>query len=156
MTRRTIRIPVSVAFLLTALGGVGEPASPSPAPAGLAGTSWRLVRFQGGNDTVLTPPGQARYTIEFGPRGHVSLRIDCNRGKGSWKSAGPSQLEFGPIATTRAACAQTPLNDRLPRDLSSVRSYTLKDGHLFLALQADAGSYEFEPLGPAASPAARP
>jgi hypothetical protein len=27
-----------------------------------------------------------------------------------------------------------------------VRSYTIKDAHLFLALMADGGIYEFEPL----------
>ena len=33
------------------------------------------------------------------------------------------------------------------KDWEFVRSYTLKDGYLFLALMADGGIYEFEPLG---------
>jgi para-nitrobenzyl esterase len=33
---------------------------------------------------------------------------------------------------------------------SSARiAYVMKDGHLFLALMADGGIYEFEPIGPA-------
>jgi heat shock protein HslJ len=45
------------------------------------------------------------------------------------------------------ACSPAPLNDRLPKDWENVRSYTMKDGHLFLAL-ADGGIYEFEPQSP--------
>jgi hypothetical protein len=32
----------------------------------LAGTSWQLVKFQGGDGTALTPDDGAKYTIEFG------------------------------------------------------------------------------------------
>lgn len=35
-------------------------------PPGLAGTSWQLVRFQGGDGTVLVPDERAKYTIAFG------------------------------------------------------------------------------------------
>jgi hypothetical protein len=34
-------------------------------------------------------------------------------------------------------------------DWEFVRSYIIKDGHLFLALMADGGIYEFEPTGAA-------
>ena len=50
------------------------------------------------------------------------------------------------MALTRAMCPPAPLNDRIPKDLGYVRSYVLKDGHLFLSLMADGGIYEFEPL----------
>jgi hypothetical protein len=30
----------------------------------------------------------------------------CNRGRGTWKSAGPNQLQFGPLALTRAMCRE--------------------------------------------------
>jgi para-nitrobenzyl esterase len=119
-------------------------AAQEPAP-GLGGTSWQLVKFQGGDDTVLTPDDKAKYTIAFGNDGRVSARIDCNRGAGTWKSSGPPQLEFGPLALTRMACPPAPLNDRLAKDWPYVRSYVMRDGHLFLALMADAGIYEFEP-----------
>ena len=42
----------------------------------LSGTSWQLVKFQGGDDTTLTPDDKAKYTITFEPDGHVSARID--------------------------------------------------------------------------------
>lgn len=114
----------------------------------LAGSSWRLVKFMGGDDTVLTPADKAKYTIAFAPDGSLSVQIDCNRGRGTWKSPGSSQLEFGPLALTRAMCPAA-LNDRMAKTWQYVRSYVVKDGHLFLSLMADGGIYEFEPLATA-------
>jgi len=116
------------------------------AASDLAGTSWQLVKFEGSDDSTLTPEDPRKYTIAFGSDATVSVRIDCNRGHGTWKSGGPNQLEFGPLALTRAMCPRTPINDRLARDWQYVRSYVLKDGHLFISLMVDAGIYEFEPI----------
>ena len=113
---------------------------------GRDGTSWQLVKFQGSDDKALTPDDRTKYTIAFGKDGRVSARIDCNRGRGTRKSSGPNQLQFGPLALTRAMCPPGSLHDRIATDWEFVRSYTLKDGHLFLALMADGGIYEFEPL----------
>src|SRR5262245_63547317 len=104
---------------------------------GLAGTAWQLVKFQGSDDKTLTPDDKSKYTIEFGTDGAVSARVDCNRGRATWKSAGPSQLEFGPLALTRMMCPPGPLHDRFARDWLLVRSYVIRNGHLFLAFLAD-------------------
>jgi heat shock protein HslJ len=116
------------------------------ATPGLEGTSWQLVKFQGGDDTTLTPDDRAKYTIEFGADGKLTARIDCNRGSGTWKSSGPNQLQFGPLALTRAMCPAGSLHDRIVKQWGYIRSYVIRDGHLFLALMADGGIYEFEPL----------
>jgi para-nitrobenzyl esterase len=115
-------------------------------------TSWQLVKFQGGDGKTLIPDNKAKYTIAFGADNKVNVRFDCNRGQGTWKSLGPNQLQFGLLATTLAACPPTPLNDRIGNDWGFVRSYVLKDGHLFLSLMADGGIYEFEPI-PTTQPA---
>ncbi|HWH46209.1 MAG TPA: META domain-containing protein [Burkholderiales bacterium] len=117
----------------------------SPAADDLSGTAWQLVKFQGGDDTLLTPDDKSKYTLEFSAGGALSARIDCNRGRGTWKSSAKGQLEFGPMALTRAMCAAGSLHDRMVKQLPYVRSYVLKDGHLFLSLMADGGIYEFEP-----------
>jgi heat shock protein HslJ len=134
----------ALAALLLGLASTASALPPPPDGAELAGTSWRLVRFQGSDDKTLTPVDKAEYTVAFASDGSVSVRIDCNRGHGTWKSAGPKQLEFGPLALTRAMCPPAPLNDRLARDWQNIRSYVLKAGHLFLSLMADGGTYEFE------------
>jgi para-nitrobenzyl esterase len=114
--------------------------------AGLSGTSWQLVKFQGGDDTLLRPDDKSKYTLAFGTDGRLSARIDCNRGSGAWKSPGNGQLELGPMAITRARCPPGSLHDRIVNQLPYVRSYIIKDGHLFLSLMADGGIYEFEPV----------
>jgi para-nitrobenzyl esterase len=110
---------------------------------GPAGTSWQLVKFVGGGK-VLTALDRSKYQVAFAPDGSLNVRIDCNRGRGTWKSPQPGQLEFGPLALTRAMCPAADLTNRLARDWSNVRSYLFADGHLFLAVSADGGTYEFE------------
>jgi len=142
-----VRCLLLAALLLAIACSVRTPAPPQDAVAGAGGTSWQLVRFQSSDDKLLTPDEPAKYTIAFGTDGSISARIDCNRGRGTWKSSGQNQLQYGPLALTRAACPPGSLHDRIVKDWEFVRSYTLKDGHLFLALMADGGIYEFEPIG---------
>src|SRR5215831_11850711 len=133
---------LTVFLLLAAFAGHAET---SPHASDLRDTSWQLVKFAGGDDKILTPDDPAKYTVAFQSDGVVNVRIDCNRGHGTWKSSGPNQIELGRLALTRAMCPPAPLNERLAKDWQYVRSYVFKDGHLFLSLMADGGNYEFEP-----------
>ena len=119
---------------------------PRNAAGGLADTSWQLVKIQGGDDTTLTPDDGANYTIAFHADGTVSARIDCNRGRGRWKSFGPNRLELSPLALTRAMCPPGSLHDHIVKHWQHIRSYVIRDGHLFLSLMADGGIYEFESM----------
>lgn len=123
--------------------GQTEPAAGS---SELAGTSWRLVGFEGGDGATLIPDERSKYTFAFSADGTVAVRLDCNRGRGTWKATGSSGLELGPLALTRAMCPPGSLHDPIARQWGYIRSYVLKDGHLFLALMADGGIYELEPL----------
>jgi membrane-bound inhibitor of C-type lysozyme/heat shock protein HslJ len=110
----------------------------------LSDTTWRLVRFQGGDGTVQTPANRALYTLHFQKDGTLAARVDCNRARGTWKSPAPQQLELNLGAMTRAMCLKESLHDQIVKHWPLVRSYVLKDGHLFLSLMADGGIYEFE------------
>jgi uncharacterized lipoprotein YbaY len=134
----------SVSVMLRRVGS--QPAPPAAAAARpLEGTSWQLVRFQGGDDTKLTPDDRSKYKIEFAAAGQLTARIDCNRGRGTWKSDGPNQLQFGPLALTRAQCPAGSMHDQIVKQWPYIRSYVIRDGRLFLSLMADGGIYEFEP-----------
>lgn len=135
--------PVLVLAEQTASSQTGS----STGSAGLSGTSWQLVKFQSSDGKTLIPDDKSKYTIILGNTGRVSVRLDCNRGSGSWRSDGANQLRFGPMILTRAMCPPGSLHDRIAKDLPAVRSYVVKDGHLFLSLMADGGIYEFEPTG---------
>jgi para-nitrobenzyl esterase len=112
----------------------------------LAGTHWRLVKFQGGDGTVRVPDDPSKYTLGFGPDGKFTVRFDCNRGFGGWKSAEKNRLEFGAMGLTRAMCPPGSLHDQLVKHWPFVRSYVIRGGHLYLSLMADGGIYEFEPV----------
>lgn len=113
--------------------------------ADLAGTNWRLIGFQGADETSAKPDAPTNYTLAFGSDGSAMVRFDCNRGRGTWTSAGPGQVQFGPMALTRAACPPGSLHDRLVKQWPFIRGYVRRDGHLFLSLMADGGILEFEP-----------
>lgn len=131
---------------LATIGAARQPSAPAPAPSSpLAGT-WQLVKFEGSNGTTLMPDDRAKYTIELVPGGRLTARIDCNRGRGTWKATGNSQIEFGPLALTRAQCPAGSLHGQIVRQWGNIRSFVIRDGHLFLALMADGGIYEFEPV----------
>ncbi|HST09012.1 MAG TPA: META domain-containing protein [Terriglobales bacterium] len=147
MKTTRLKLVLGVGLAVGLIGGLFAQET-SGGAGDLAGTTWQLVKFQGGDDKTLTPTDKSKYTMAF-EKDSVSVRIDCNRGHGSWKSAGPNQLEFGPMALTRAMCPPAELTDRLPRDWGYVRSYVMRDSHLFLSLMADGGMYEFEPRGAA-------
>jgi para-nitrobenzyl esterase len=139
----------AAALLLAACAATPQTPPPSEPPRAdapsLGGTTWQLVRFQGGDDTTLTPDDRTKYTIAFNSDGSLSARIDCNRGRGTWTSEAPGQIRLGSLALTRAMCPPGSMHDRIVKDWPYVRSYVRKDGHLFLSLMADGGIYEFEP-----------
>jgi para-nitrobenzyl esterase len=122
-----------------------SPAAASVAPAGLAGTKWKLVKFTGGNDSTKIPVDLDKYNIAFGADGKVSVQADCNRGAGTWSSPEPSRLKFSALATTRAMCPPGSLSDKFLGDFQYMTSWIQRNGHLYISLMADAGIYEFEP-----------
>ena len=112
----------------------------------LAGTSWKLVRLQAGDETTQAPGDGSQYTITFGSNGRVQARVDCNRGSSTWKSSRANELQFGSWSMTRAKCPPGSLHDRIVTEGANVRSYYIKDGHLFLSGMSGGGYYELEPL----------
>src|SRR5687768_12374912 len=95
-----VALTLFATLVLAIACGTGARGSLQSAAPVLEGTSWRLVKFEGGDGRVLMPADKMKYTIAFGADGRINVRIDCNRGMGPWKSSGPNHLEFGPLALT--------------------------------------------------------
>jgi heat shock protein HslJ len=112
----------------------------------LAGTSWKLVKLQTGDDTTLVPDDGSKYTITFGSNGRVTSRVDCNRASSTWRSSRPGELQFGSWSRTSAKCGPGSLHDKIVTEGANVRSYSIRDGHLFLSGMSAGGYYELEPL----------
>ena len=118
----------------------------------LAGTNWRLVAFQSNDDRIgrVVPDNPARYTMSLGADGRVSMQLNCNRAQGSWTAAPANETSgsfaFGPLAMTRAYCPPPSMDTQIARDAEFVRTFLIRNGHLFLDLYADGGTYEWEPI----------
>ena len=59
---------------------------------------------------------------------------------GSW------QLCERPDFSGQCVVVSGNLTDQMVKQWGYIRSYLIKDGHLFLSLMADGGIYEFEPV----------
>ncbi|HEX3251751.1 MAG TPA: META domain-containing protein [Pyrinomonadaceae bacterium] len=112
----------------------------------LSGTSWRLVKFQGPDERTFAPDDKSKYTIKFGNDGRVVIRVDCNRGNSTWRATAKGELKFGSWSRTNAKCGPGSLHDQIVTEGAAVRSYSIKDGHLFLGGMESGGYYELEPL----------
>lgn len=117
----------------------------------LAGSAWQLVEIQSMDDSVYAPEDGSRYTLIFGSDGQASIQADCNRGSGGWTSGQAGQVEFGAIASTMALCPPGSLSEKYLAQFEWVRSYVLKNGHLFFSTMADGSIIEFAPLPPLAA-----
>lgn len=147
-----MKAPLLLSIAVLAAGSVrssaeAEPVKPSAEAAGvgLSGTSWKLVKIAYPEDKVHTPDDPSKYTFAFHADGRVTARIDCNRGKGTWATAGPGKIWFGPMASTVMLCPPGSLDRFVFKDLPNFTSYSLKEGKLFLSLKDDGGIYEFAP-----------
>jgi para-nitrobenzyl esterase len=116
----------------------------------LEGTAWELVKIEGTDAKIHVPAERGHYLLAFTPHGELSARIDCNRGSGTWSSPEPGQLVLGPLASTRAQCPPGSLYEEITAHWTEVRSYAIREGHLFLT--GGGGVYEYAPLQVAATP----
>ena len=114
----------------------------------LNGTSWQLVKFQGPDERTVTVDDKSKYTIKFGGDGRVVARVDCNRASSTWKVTAKGELKFGSWSRTTAKCGPGSLHDEIVTEGADVRSFTIKDGHLFLSGMQGGGYYELEPSPP--------
>ena len=88
----------------------------APQAERLPGTSWQLVRFEGGDDTVLTPDEKAKYTIAFAADVRPACAYACDV---------PARLAARPFGQALAV-------------------HPFLRSRLFLSLMADGGIHEFE------------
>ena len=112
----------------------------------LAGTSWKLVKLQTGDEETHVPDDGSKYTITFGSNGRVTTRVDCNNASSTWKTPRAGELQFGSWSRGSAKCGPGSLHDKIVTEGANPRSYSIKEGHLFLSGMAAGGYYELEPM----------
>jgi heat shock protein HslJ len=93
--------------------------------------AWQLQEFILADGTVTAVDDPEKYTMDFGADGRVSVVTDCNRCNGAYAVDGDS-LTLGPLACTIAACLPGSFDGQFQVGLSTVSSYEVADGSLFL------------------------
>ena len=98
------KITFTIITILAATGLVLSACASLGNPAGLAGTSWKLVSY--GSAGNLTPAAQGVETsLIFGPDGQASGNLGCNGFSGGYEEKG-GNIVFGPLASTLMACPE--------------------------------------------------
>lgn len=119
--------------------------------AKLMNTRWVLEAFVSMDDAQgkLVPAQDQTFTLAFGTDGRAAMQIDCNRGTATYSASEGDdmngRLNFGPVAATRAMCANPRIGDLMTSQLPNVVSYTIDAGKLSLALKMDGGIFVFTP-----------
>jgi heat shock protein HslJ len=112
--------------------------------AEIIGPVWQWVSTRYSDETMRTPPADAvGYTLQLNPDGNVKIRGDCNVGGGTFTRNG-SKLSIAITHTTRAACPEGSLEDPFIFDLNRVGGFLVKKERLFLDLNLDTGTMEFQ------------
>jgi heat shock protein HslJ len=113
-------------------------------PMQLTGPTWRWLRSEYSDDSVVTVNNPDNYTVRFNPDGAVAVRADCNQVLGTYQQSGSSlTLQLGP--STLVACPPGSQADVFTRDLSNVVTYVQRGETLFLNMRVDTGNMVFEP-----------
>jgi heat shock protein HslJ len=72
-------------------------------PAGVSGTSWKVMNYNNGKQAVVGLLTGTEITLKFGADDQVSGKSGCNTYSGGYKTSG-DQLKVGPLASTMMAC----------------------------------------------------
>jgi uncharacterized lipoprotein YbaY/heat shock protein HslJ len=114
--------------------------------ATVIGVEWRWQVTQMNDGTAITPPDPSRYTLMLMADGRAAIRADCNTGNGPYTLTG-NRIDLGPFAITLAACPPGSLDTRYLQQMDAAVIYFVRDGDLYLELQADGGTMRFARAG---------
>jgi para-nitrobenzyl esterase len=101
-------------------------------PVALAGTSWAWQRSDGPTGRTEVAQDPSRYTIRFGVEGALALRVDCNRGRGSYRAGPDGSLALSRLATTKKRCPEGSQDQAFLRALRGVTAYAIEGDGLVL------------------------
>jgi len=119
-------------------------ANGSTTSGGLENSAWQLVSMTEGETESQALPGQA-VTLQFDAEGRAAGSAGCNRYFGEY-SVEDGGLRFGPLASTRMACADEARTRQEQTYLSlmqQVSGYEIRSGELVLTTAGGAGSLVF-------------
>ncbi len=142
------RFVLASLFLVSLAACSDEDASESSASAEAAAESPALIGTLWQWQSTVTPVERidvgepVRYSLRLTDDGNAEIQFDCNRGRGSYALEG-NHLSFGPLMSTRMACAPDSQDAVFMDYISRVSTWFLQDGDLYLELPYDSGTMRF-------------
>jgi len=142
MRLRLARLLLLVASLgpLTCAVDAQQPSTPS-----LTNTNWMLWKLEERGGSILEPEDRTKYTLLFGEQ--LEAQLDCNKLRSTWKTTG-AELRFGKLEGPRRKCAPGSMAERILREWTGIRSYSVRSNFLYLALKNGRGWYVFQAVVP--------
>lgn len=107
----------------------------------LIGVTWKWQQTIAKNGTRLVAPNPDNYTLQFLPEGKISVRLDCNIGRGLYE-INENAISITITSSTRAACPPESFDQVFIRDLNSASRYFLRGDSFYIEKQDD-GTMEF-------------
>jgi len=135
---RMIFLLVAFFFLIPTTAG----ASGVPETDKINGVVWIWQHTRYNNDTEVIPPDPTHYTMVLNTDGTINVRIDCNRGGGTY-SIDEGSITIEVTHTTRAMCPPDSLDQTFIKDVNAARVYFFSEGDLSLDLKYDTGTMKF-------------
>jgi heat shock protein HslJ len=111
----------------------------------ILGLSWAWQYTRSADDHRVTPKKVGDYTLLLDQNNAVSLKVDCNRARGTYKLEG-NRLQFDIGIMTRAMCPDPEMDNSFVSDINKIENYSIENGLLILTLKNKEGVMFFEPV----------
>jgi heat shock protein HslJ len=113
--------------------------------ASLTANPWNWTRTAMNDDSVKAPTQAGAFVLTLGADGSASTTTDCNTFNGTYTTGENNSITIALPVSTRMGCPDGAQEEAYIKDLTSVQSYLLQDGNLFLMLPFDSGTIDFAP-----------
>ena len=121
-------------------------------PTALVGPTWRVTGINNGMQAVVSTVSGTQVSMQFADDGRVSGDTGCNLYNGAYTLSGAS-ITFGPMATTRRACASDDANaqeQQFLTALGNITTYELNGDRL--TFRDSAGAMQVTAVRPTVQP----
>jgi len=121
-----------------------DPYASSNSPDAVIGLLWQWVGSDAPQEDISVMEPE-RYLLFLNPEGRAEVEFDCNSGGGEY-AIDEGTLTFGPLISTRMACADDTQDYIYMSQLQRAARFYVEDGALHIVLAADGGTMQFEPV----------
>jgi len=121
-----------------------DPFARSTSPDAVIGLLWQWVGTSTTDDDISVAEPE-RYLLLLNAEGRAEIEFDCNSGGGDY-TIDEGSLTFGPLISTRMACADDTQDFIYMSQLQRAAGFYVEGGELHVELAMDGGTMQFAPV----------